>query len=223
MHTQRRRIVSAKKLAILVSIFTVAMTEFAMADDRNAYVGFAAGFSKTDLKPSDVEASLVGSGVSATTSVDDSDKGIKVYGGFMANRYLGFELAYVDLGRFRFHSNTTSTGSGTFFGGDSTAHSFDFTMLGVVPLGESFSLLGRGGFSVWQVKVESNRTVAGGAIATSADESGVSPVLGLGAAYRIAPHISLRLEAERHFGVGGEETLGKKDIDLFSVAVQFHF
>ena len=214
---------SAIRLSIVVAILSVALTHQAMADERNAYVGFAAGFSKTDLKASDVDALLVGSGVGATTSVDDSDKGIKIYGGFMPNRYLGFEAAYVDLGRFRFHSNTTSAGSGTFFGGDATDRSFDFTMLGIAPFGESFSLFGRGGFSVWQVKVETNRTVAGGAIATSADESGVSPVLGLGAGYRIAPHISLRLEVERHFDVGGDETLGKKDIDLLSVAVQFHF
>ncbi|HVY06770.1 MAG TPA: outer membrane beta-barrel protein [Burkholderiales bacterium] len=208
-------------MAAIVLLLAVSAT--ASADEKKAYVGFAAGLSRTNLKTADVDALLAGTGMNGITSVDDSDRGIKFYAGIAPARFLAFEAGYTDLGRFRFYSNRTTAGGGVFFGGDSTASSLDFSILGTLPIGESFALFARPGFGAWQVKVDTNRTVPGGAIATSSDESGVSPLLGLGATYRFAPHVSMRIELERHFGVGGEKTLGKQDIDLLSIAAQFHF
>jgi hypothetical protein len=205
-----------------VALIAVTASWPAAAEERNAYLGVAAGFTRSRLGKDGVDALLAGTGTSGITSVDDSDRGIKLYGGFSVLPYLALEAGYTDFGRFRFHSNRTSVGGGIFFGGDSAAYAVDFSALGTLPLG-SFSLFARGGFSVWQVRANTNRTVAGGTISTSEQASGVSPLLGLGGAYRLAPHISLRLEAERHFSVGGEKTLGKRDLDLMSLAVQYHF
>ncbi|HEX4985371.1 MAG TPA: outer membrane beta-barrel protein [Burkholderiales bacterium] len=194
-----------------------------LADDGNAYVGIAAGLSGTTLARADVEAAMAGAGLSGLTSLDDSDMGIKLYAGIAVSRFLALEAGYTDFGRFRFHANRTSAGGGTFFGGDAVTRSVDLSARAGIPLGGAFSLFGRAGLAMSQTKVSTTTTRVGGPVSTSEHESTVSPLAGLGAAWRMASHVSLRLEAERHFDIDDGKALGKQDVDLYSLAVQYHF
>ncbi len=132
------------------------------------------------------------------------------------------EGGYSDLGKSKFHSIVTSGGSGTG-DGEWRAYSIDISALGILPLGDQFSLFGRAGLGIWNLDFKFTASGPGGTATVSESESGVSPLLGIGATFNFTPQFSLRGEIERHFSVGKDDTTGKSDIDLITLGLQFRF
>jgi opacity protein-like surface antigen len=140
-------------------------------------------------------------------SVDDSDVGFKLGGGYMFNRNFGVEAAYVDLGKEKFTAPGLSV--------DAKASGEVIAALGVWPLNDQFSLLGRLGVINATVKV------SGGGVSDKSTD--VKFTGGVGGAFNISKELSVRLEYDFYSKLGDKDKTGESDVSLISLGVVYKF
>jgi len=152
-------------LAVVLPAAFLAISAPAVAQQSDAgwYIGGSYGMTTFDI-----------SGVPAGVSVDDSDSGFKIFGGFQFTKNWGAEVGYVDFGK---------AGIGGF--GDIGVTALTLAGTGTLPLNESFSLLGKVGMANWDA--------SGSA---SSGDSGTDLFYGIGARYNINKNLSVQVEFE---------------------------
>lgn len=121
------------------------------------------------------------SGCPAGASCDSSDPAYKVYGGYRLTRHLALEAGYTDLGK------TTATAGDAVT--ETKPRGATLHVVGLWPLGQRFSLLGRVGLIYGDTKVTGT--------APTRNEKGTEAAFGLGVHYDFAPEVAVRLEWER--------------------------
>jgi OmpA-OmpF porin, OOP family len=195
--TAKERTMRIKNVAVLLAASALSIPAYAA--DSGWFLFGSAGMTK--YKDKDPTPPGI--------SVDDSDIGFKLGGGYMFNKYLGFEAAYVDLGKEKF----TAPG----FSADATASGEVVSALGVWPINEQFSLLGRVGAINATVKVS-----GGGQSVKSTD---VKLTYGVGGAFNLNKQFSVRLEWDRYDKLGNSDpnSTGESDVDLISLGVVYKF
>ncbi len=202
---------------------TLATTLFAassaFAADTGFYLGGGIGGTKVKDAPSaaELDAELAAGGITASSSVDDTDTGWKVFGGYKFNRYLAVEGSYADLGEVSITSNVTNPPVGTI---DIAWEALSMTVaaVGILPLSYGFELFGKGGLQYWDVDLGAMPFAA-----ITESETGTDYFYGIGAGYNLTHNIALRAEWERYNNVGDENTTGESDVDMWSAGVQFAF
>lgn len=186
--------------ASLLALSTLLAASQASA--QGFYIGGSVG--KSNFDDDNAVPDLITSG-----SVDGSDTGYKIFGGYQFNQHFGVELAWVDLGQAGY--------SGTFSGlpvtgGTVKTSGLNVSAVGTLPLGTSgFSLFGKAGLFAWESKAND---ITGG-LPFSGKEDGTDLSLGVGASYGFTKNLSIRAEWERFKAVG--------DIDLLSVGLVYKF
>jgi len=173
--------------AAAAALLSASMT--VSAQGSSFYVGASAGTTSADF--------CDGLGL---TSCDDSDTGIKVFGGAAINPNFALELGYADLGEI----TATGPGGTARIGVDG----FQFAALGILPLNPKFNLFGKIGLYLWDV--------SGTAPGVTISEDGNDIMFGLGAMWNLTQQFALRAEWEQ-FDMDGE------DVSLISVGAQFRF
>jgi len=211
----------ASLFSAVIAVGLVGAVEQVAAADSGGYIGFSAGQSKTNLDGNEIDTSLASIGLGSSTSVDDSDFGFKLYGGYQFNKNFALEAGYTDLGELKSHTVITSGSSGTL-DGKWKAYSIDISAVGILPVNEKFSLFGRAGVSFWNLDFDLTGSGPGSGT-LSESESGVGPLLAFGASFDIARQFILRAEYERHFDLGKDDTTGKGDVDLLSIGLVYRF
>ena len=184
--------------AVLVLSGLVAASQ---APAQGFYMGVSVGQSNFD--DSNAIPDLITSG-----SVDGSDTGFKIFGGYQFNQYFGLDLAWVDLGKAGYSGRF---GAANVTGGTVDASGLNFSAVGTLPLGSNFALFGKIGFFAWESKASD---VTGG-LPFSGTEDGTDVSYGIGASFNFTKNLSMRAEWERFKAVG--------DIDLLSIGVVFKF
>jgi len=154
---------------------------------------------------SHAEGLYVGAGVGSSRYSDDfggaftdrSNAGLKLYGGYAVNPNFSVEAGVARLGKVR--SATGDVKGGGLF----------VDAVGIVPLSNNFSLLGRVG--VFNGRLDS--TLVG-------DDRGSNVKFGAGVQYAIDKNLSVRGEWERY----RFDALGiKPNADLYSVGLNYRF
>jgi len=137
-------------------------------------------------------------------SVDDKDAAWKLFGGYQANENLGFEAAFIDLGKVK------GTGTGIT---PITVKSkgVAFSVVGTVPVSDSTGAFGKIGLFSWNTDVS-----APGILAPMIDDSGVDLTYGIGAKFQFNKQVGVRLDWDRF-------KLGDADTDMLSVGILFNF
>lgn len=186
---------------LATAVLAAAIGFFSAQGLAQPYLGFSVGQSDTD---EDMAAGLIDSG-----TVDGKDTGFKLYGGYQLNRNFALEAGYVDLGEVSY--------SGTFDGepvtnGQIETSGLNLSAVGILPVGQSFSLFGKVGLFIWES--EANDLTGGAPFRSTADDTDVS--FGLGASFDFGRNFSLRGEWER-FDLSGS------DVDLLSVGFAYRF
>ncbi|HWS02501.1 MAG TPA: outer membrane beta-barrel protein [Gammaproteobacteria bacterium] len=203
-----------KQLFLLT--FTAALaSSTAYAADTGFYVGGSLGQSKIDISASDIDAELASAGYTSSTSVDDSDTGWKLFAGYRIMKYLSVEGAYTNLGEASASSIITVPGPGVV---NATVEGEAWTVsaLGILPIGDKFSLFGRLGVNIWNVDVSAAGTYSGATATLSGSDDGTDMVYGVGAAYSFTDNLSMRGEWERY-------DFGDTDVDLLSAGISWNF
>ncbi len=192
-----------------------------LAQDAGWYAGGSLGRSGATIDDGRIRAGLGNQGlVVSGMSERDDDMGYKLFGGYQINRWFGIEASWFDLGEAGFTANTTPAGTLT---GDVRTRGLGVDLVGTLPLGDRFFVLGRVG--VAHARTSGNFSSTGAvsmpyaSTSTSANNTGIK--FGAGVGWRFNEAWSLRAEAERfrmRDGVGN-----KGDIDLFSIGVVYRF
>jgi OOP family OmpA-OmpF porin len=204
------------------------------ADEGWYVVGFAGESSVDNVQQGELDQNLIdafGSAgltiVDATSDLDDSDTGFGIAGGYQVNPWFAAELAYVDLGDISYEaSGTVTDGISTFdadFGLDQSAAGPVFSLLGIWPIGERFSVFGRAGIALMSVDADVDVTIGGESATDSVSTDRSNLMYGLGGEFFFNDRFGVRLGWDRYAEVGSEDLTGDTDYDLVTLGLRYNF
>ena len=168
-----------------------ATEAWGFAPETRLYLG--AGLGAADQN--DFEDSLSGAG--------------KVYGG-IRYRAVGAEVAYMQMGEAE-SSGAMPRDPNV----KSDTHGLSAAAVGYMPVAMRTEIITKIGAAYWGQENSSEVELTGEKSAS--DDHGLSPLLGIGAQYRLYQNMSLRGEWERIFSTG--EGSYKSDIDMLTIGI----
>jgi len=161
---------------------------------NSAYIGFNAGQSNYRQ----------GCGTGAF-SCGDKDDAYSIYGGSMLNNNFGLELGYLNMGDIARGGGTTK------------AEGVNLSLVGKLPLSQSFGLFGKVGTTYGRTNVSS---LPGSGI-TAGKEDGFGLSVGAGVSYDFSERWSAVLQWDRHdFKFAGA---GRENINATTLGVKYRF
>ena len=159
-----------------------------------------------------------------TATVDDSDTGFGLVGGYQVNDHFAFEFAYVDLGSVSYDLSARVSDGQNEADADvqleSSADGPVVSALGILPIGERFSVFGRVGFSLMNAKGTARITIDDVSQRPSQSSQKFDPMFGVGAEFNLSKYFAIRLGWDRYMDVGTENVTGDIDADLFSLGLR---
>ncbi len=201
-----------------LAALAMVVSPFAAADDYGWYGGLSVGQSKAKIDDARITSQLLGAGLTSSIADDDRDSGYKFFGGYRFSRNFALEGGYFDLGKFGFTATTVPTGTLT---GNAKFKGLNLDAVGILPLSEKFSVLGRLGVDYADAKDEFAGTGAVSVLNPNPKKREANYKYGLGLQYDFSRSLALRVEAERY---RVNDAVGNKgDIDLVSVGLVFGF
>ncbi len=195
------------------------------------YLIGSAGEASASASQSEMDENLVSifaSGgldvVDSTSTLDDADTGFGLAGGYQLNDHFAVEFAYVDLGSVNHQATSTLTdGTDTAVVEtrlESSANGPVVSALGILPIGERFSVFGRVGFSLLNAEGSARITLDGDSQRISQSSQKSDPVFGIGAEFSMTRHFTLRLAWDRYLDVGTADVSGDIDADLITLGIR---
>jgi OOP family OmpA-OmpF porin len=195
--------------------FAAAGSPVAVAADDNWYLGAGVGQSRAEIANNRISAGLLGQG-STTTTIDDDDRdiGFKLFGGRRFGKYFALEAGYFNLGKFGFTAHTTT---GANLTGSTKLQGANLDAVGMLPITDKFSALGRVGVTYLQTKDSFS-----GLNNSSPKHNGANVKYGLGVQYAFTPALAARGEWERY---RVNDAVGHNDgnIDMLLVGLVYTF
>ena len=167
------------------SLVAVAILAAAIATPAfsQAYIGAGVGSSQASNVDRTVMPGVALSG--GNTSKGSS----KIYGGYQFTPNWGVEVQYSDLGNRNLALNISNVSTPI---GSLKSSQYSVAGTGTLPLNESFSLLGKLGFTTNSSALSMNAAGFSG----SASQNRTDIILGVGISYKITPKLAVRLEYE---------------------------
>jgi len=202
----------------LVALALLA-SPYAMADDTGWYGGISIGQSKAKIDDARIAGNLLGSGLSTSSITnDDSDTGYKIFAGYKFNKNFALEGGYFDLGKFGFAATTAGPGT---LNGSIKLQGINLDAVGILPVGQGFSLFGRAGVNYAQARDSFSGTGSVNVSNPSPSKNDTNYNFGLGLQYDLNKSVGMRLGAERY---RVNDAVGNRgDIDLFSAGLVYRF
>ncbi|MCY7371203.1 MAG: OmpA family protein [Polaromonas sp.] len=195
------------------------VSPYALADDLGWYGGANIGRSAATIDDARITSGLASRGLGTSSISDrDSSTGFKLYGGYQFNRNLALEAGYFDLGKFGYTANTIPAGT---LDGNIKLKGFNLDAVGILPITDRFSALGRVGLNYAQARDSFTGTGAVNVANPNPSERGTNYKLGLGLQYAFTQALGMRAEVERY---RVNDAVGNKGhVDLFSVGLVYRF
>jgi OmpA-OmpF porin, OOP family len=155
------------------------------------------------------------------STLDDSDTAFGLGGGYQLNDHFAFEFAYVDLGSGDYQAAVTVTDDVNVADGEvlleSSASGAVLSALGILPVGERFSAVGRVGFTLMNAEGTARITLDGNTDRASQSFQKSNLMVGVAAEYSLGRHSAIRIAWDRYFDVGTDDVTGDIDADLYSL------
>ena len=170
------------KITAVIAALAVAAgapAAFAQGEDAGFYLGGGVGQFNAQIDDVDeVDESI--------DAWDEDDTAFKIFGGYRLNRFLAFELDYIDLGN---PSGEVVPG----FNVDASVDGFAPYVIGTIPLGEWFEVYGRLGYFFYDATFRTEDAVGGD---VTFDEESEDLVWGAGIGGNFG-RLNVRFEYER--------------------------
>lgn len=195
------------------------VTPYAMADDAGWYGGVSGGRTRAKIDDVRITSGLQNSGfTSSSITDDDRATGFKLFGGYQFNRNFALEGGYFDLGKFGYTATTVPAGTLT---GDIRLKGLNLDTVGILPLTDKFSLLGRVGVNYAQARDNFSGTGAVNVLDPSPSKRQANIKFGVGMQYAFTDALAMRVEAERY---RVNDAVGNRgDVDMYSVGLIYRF
>ena len=205
----------ALRLVTLAGLGTL-MASSAFAQDSYYYGGLSVGTSRAKLNEERITASQLPAGVTATgIKSDDRETGYKVFGGYQANRYIGFEAGYFSLGKFTYQGITNPAGT---IDGKLNFKGVNADIVGTLPVTDNFSVIGRVGAQFTRTRTAFSGTGAANPVTDPApNQRETNYKVGAGVQYAFSPSVLGRAEVERYRvneAVGGHGVVNTVTVGL---------
>lgn len=195
-------------------------------------LGFGGESSAAGLSQGQTDANVIAifnsiglDAVINSSTIDDSDTGYGFGGGYQHNDHFAVEFAYVDLGSLEYSAFTTVTDgvevADAELGLESSATGPVVSMLGILPIGDRFSLFGRVGLSFMSAKGTARIAIDGTSERARQTSQKSDPVFGAGVEFSLGKHAAIRLAWDRYLDVGTEDVTGDVDSDLITLGLRF--
>jgi hypothetical protein len=184
--------------------------------------------------------------ITATVSVDDSDSGYGIKGGYNVTENFSLEVGYKNLGEIS-ESASLSSGTCSTLLGTLTINSAStlnltwegsgYTIGGAFnyPINDKFSVGVDGGLFIWDVDMDvrisgsGSLVIGGNTYSASGTASGTESVdgedmyFGLSAAYKIQDNLGIGLGYQRFNSLGGDNVGGDGDVDYMYAKLNYRF
>ena len=196
----------------IVFAIWLATSGTAFAADNGFYVGASAG----QARPSFDANPAIAFGFPVT--YDSSSAVWGAFGGYQINRYFSAEVRYVRLGEY--NAQLSVPGIGALFTNIQIS-GWGAALVGALPLGKDFSLLGRIGETRLR-ETRGNCNICTGQTLNSSDNIW-SPSFGIGLKYDFNPNLSARGEVERFTKIGSTDNTFGGAAYLYSVGLAYKF
>ena len=190
-----RRVALAACTAVAMIVPTAGLAQSMGGRDAIGYLGGSVGQSK---------ASDFCSGVG---NCDDKDTAWSVFIGHQFNRYVAAEIGFRNFGEVA----TGVPGAETSV----KARAFDLVLMGVLPVGERFSLYTKFGAYFAETDTFTNSPLG----STAGKDSNINMTYGVGAEWEFVRQFRLRLEWQRYQEMSSSDV----DIDAVSVGLIYRF
>lgn len=204
----------------MLSVLALSAPLVALAADTGWYAGVGGGASRYKGDGSDFAPLLPGE-VLTTTNLQDTSTGWKLFAGKQFNENWAVELAYTSFGKFSRDSNVTGgvgVGTGVEYA-EVRPECWSLSGVGILPLGNNFSLLGRAGICQWEDGANAFETVSGTVKPEEINSTGTNLTFGLGARYDFTNNWGMRIEWERFQKIIHDTN----SVDLYSASLQYGF
>lgn len=214
-----KRITKAAGALSIVGL-AVMSSAYAAPDDSFWYIGGNVGQSRAKIDDARITANLLAAGRTTTSIVNDERNiAFKLLGGYQFNRNFAVEAGYFNLGQFGYTATTVPAGTLT---GKIKLQGLNMDLVGLWPMTEKFSALGRVGMNYAQAKDNFTST---GAVATpttpNPSKNALNYKAGLGLQYDFTHALGMRVEAERY---RIDDAVGQKgDINMYSLGLVYRF
>ena len=205
--------------ALSLAVIAALAAPLATAADSGWYGGLSLGRSNVSIDDARITSELLGAGFTANSiSNDDADLGWKILGGHKFNRNFAVEGGYFNLGEFGYTATTTPAGRLT---GTMKVQGFNLDAVGILPISEKFSALGRLGLTYIEAKDTFSSTGAIVVTNPNPEKSEANWKVGAGVQYDVTPKLGLRAEWERY---AVNDAVGNDGhVDLLSVGLVYTF
>jgi len=211
-----------KQFMNIALVAAIIVAPSAYSAGFGGYVGVSGGGTEVKDPPSaaEIDAGLDALGYTTRSSVDDTDTGWKLFGGYKFNSNFAVEGSYADLGELSVKSIVTAPLTATV---DTTweATTLAIAGVGIVPLGYNFDIFGKVGLHYWDVELSAKSTI--GAASASEDDNGTDFLYGIGADYNFTDRFTVRAEWEVYQNIGDDNTTGESDVEMWSAGLQYSF
>ena len=186
----------------------------ASATDDGWYGGIGIGQSRAKINDDKIRSQLGGT---ADISDDDTDIGYRIFGGRKFNKHFAVEAGYFNLGKFGFNA-TAPTGT---LNGTAKFQGLNLDAVGILPLTEKWSALGRLGLTYTEAKDTFGTTGTVSVANANPSKSEANYKMGLGLQYDLTRALGLRGEWERY---RVNDAIGNKgDVDMLIVGLIYTF
>lgn len=182
-----KRIAGAVKTGCLLCLCAVGLLGPAAGTSRAAamfsgYAGASLGLATSKVDRGHAEF--------GSPDMSPNETAWRLFGGARYEANLGVEVGYINFGKIR----VTEQVFGDYF--ETKMTGFELTPVGFLPIYKGFSAFAKGGLIFWSSDLTYGTAET---VDSTAEETGSSPVLGLGAEYNIGRYIRLRGEFSQYF------------------------
>src|SRR2546426_11395601 len=182
-----------KAIAAFVLTLSSGLASAQSADKAGWYAGLDLGRSRLGMSGADIDGALANQGVGGSSSVDRSDTGFGINGGYRFNRNFAVEAGWARLRDFSYSSNTgTDTIDGKF-----KANALSLAGLGIYPLTPNWSVYGKAGLARTSVDLEASSETGATAVSNQS-HAGIGWLLGAGLTYDFSRGVFTKLRRADH-------------------------
>jgi len=203
----------------------LAIPPGASAQESPWYIGGSIGQSRVKLDTGGLSSDLAAAGMANTGfSANETDTGLKLFGGYRFHPNFSVEGGYAELGEFSASGTVTTFNFAPIVPLPTkvtikVGQGLHLAVAGNLPLAGGFSVFGRlGGYNL---RTEMKVTVSSLTASESARNSGF--LLGAGVCYDFDRNVGIRLEWEQFDKVGDKDKTGQGDVGLLSVGLVYRF
>lgn len=220
---------------LLAGILLATLEQSAAADDLNgAYIGANFGRARNSYDTGFLDSQLTDGAAAAGDTIDIDKRSTSRLSdvwsadvGYFFAPSIGVEAAFLHLGEIRYLTVGTVTNSGNAQALASTtevtSHGPALSLIWRLPLAEAFEADLRLGDYLGKTTFDNDVAVGANSNFVAPSKSTSSLLAGIGAAYSIAGHYSIRLDYLRIQQAGNSDTGGKFNVNVVTAGLSYTF